>query len=460
MSLPLPHEVVERTMAAAGGEPCVVIVEESDQSEVRFANNTTTTNGRRRDRRVVVVRFCDVEGGTAAGVAIQSGDVDVTQMLEAASTDARTSPASPDAAPLVEGGAQAGFEDRPAEGDLQAFAPLLDDLAGAFDSARSSDRVLAGFLEHHTDTVYLATSTGLRRRHSQPTGSVHMVARSTDGSRSAWVAQASGDLSTVDVPAMDARLSGRLEWARRTIALPAGRYEVVLPPEAVADLMVDVVNYADGQDAEEGRTVFSAPGGGTRLGERLCPLPFHLYGDPAEPGLECAPFLTVGASSSDASVFDNGMEIGATPWLEDGRLANLAYHRAGAARSGARFAPPVDNLVLELAGSSGTTEDLVARTERGLLLTCLWYIREVDPSTLLLTGLTRDGVYLIEGGEIVGAVNNFRFNESPVDLLARTIEAGSSVRALGREFGEWFNRSRMPPLRVADFNMSSTSAAS
>jgi len=141
-------------------------------------------------------------------------------------------------------------------------------------------------------------------------------------------------------------------------------------------------------------------------------------------------------------------------------LANLGYHRAGAARSGTRFAPPVDNLVLELDGASGTTEDLVARTGRGLLLTCLWYIREVDPSTLLLTGLTRDGVYLVEGGEITGAVNNFRFNESPVDLLARTFEVGTSVRALGREFGEWVNRSRMPPLRVADFNMSSTSAAS
>jgi predicted Zn-dependent protease len=224
--------------------------------------------------------------------------------------------------------------------------------------------------------------------------------------------------------------------------------------------MVDLANYASGQDAEEGRTVFSAPGGTTRIGERLCPLPFHLYGDPAEPGLECAPFLTVGASSSEASVFDNGMPIGATPLIAEGRLANLHYHRAGAARSGARFAPPVDNLVLELEGAQGSTEDLVARTERGLLLTCLWYIREVDPSTLLLTGLTRDGVYLVEGGEIVGAVNNFRFNESPVDLLARTIEAGASVRALGREFGEWVNRSRMPPLRVADFNMSSTSAAS
>ena len=96
--------------------------------------------------------------------------------------------------------------------------------------------------------------------------------------------------------------------------------------------------------------------------------------------------------------------------------------------------------MLELPGATGSVEDLVAQTERGLLLTCLWYIREVDPATLLLTGLTRDGVYVVEDGAVVGAANNFRFNESPVDLLARATEAGTSVRSLGREFGEWVNR--------------------
>jgi predicted Zn-dependent protease len=460
VSLPAPDEVVDRALDAAKGEPCVVIVEESHQAEVRFANNTTTTNGRRRDRRVIVVRFCDVDGGVAAGVSSRSGDVDVSVMVAAAAADAASSPPSPDAAALLDGSADPRFADPPVQGDLAMFAPIVDGLAAAFDSAASSGRVLSGFVEHQMDTLYLGTSTGLRQRHVQPTGEVQMVGRSTDGARSAWVAEATGDLSQVDVPAMDAHLSERLRWAQRSIDLPAGRYEVVLPPAAVADLMADLYYAASGQDAEEGRTVFSAPGGGTRIGERLCDLPFHLFGDPAEPGLECSPFLSIGASSSDASVFDNGAGVGRESWVLDGHLANLRYHRAGAARSSTRFSPPVDNLVLELDGASGTTEDLVARTERGLLLTCLWYIREVDPATLLLTGLTRDGVYMVEGGEIVGAVNNFRFNESPVDLLSRALEAGASVRSVGREFGEYVNRTRMPPLRVADFNMSSTSAAS
>jgi predicted Zn-dependent protease len=135
------------------------------------------------------------------------------------------------------------------------------------------------------------------------------------------------------------------------------------------------------------------------------------------------------------------------------------YHRAGAARSGVAAAGPIDNLVLELPGATGSVEDLVANTERGLLLNSLWYIRMVDPTMLLLTGLTRDGVYLVEGGKVVGAVNNFRFNESPVDLLARATEAGASIRTIGREAGEYLNRTKAPPLRIPDFNMSSVSPA-
>jgi predicted Zn-dependent protease len=189
-------------------------------------------------------------------------------------------------------------------------------------------------------------------------------------------------------------------------------------------------------------------------------LPLDLRSDPAERTLECAPFLAVDASSAQASVFDNGMKLERTEWVTDGRLAHLQYPRAGARRTGVDFAGPIDNLVLELPGATGSVSDLVASTERGLLLTCLWYIREVDPATLLLTGLTRDGVYLIEDGKVIGAANNFRFNESPVDLLARATQAGATVRTLGRELGDYLNRTAMPPLRIRDFNMSSVSAAS
>jgi predicted Zn-dependent protease len=206
--------------------------------------------------------------------------------------------------------------------------------------------------------------------------------------------------------------------------------------------------------------VFSKAGGGTRVGDRLGELAFELRSDPAEPGIECIPFLATEASGASTSVFDNGLPLERTQWIADGRLAALQYHRAGAQRSGVAAAQGIDNLVLELPGATGTVDDLVATTERGLLLTSLWYIRMVDPTSLLLTGLTRDGVYLIEDGRVSGAVNNFRFNESPVDLLARATQAGASTRTVSRESGEYLNRTIMAPLKIPDFNMSSVSPAS
>jgi predicted Zn-dependent protease len=143
--------------------------------------------------------------------------------------------------------------------------------------------------------------------------------------------------------------------------------------------------------------------------------------------------------------------------VSSGVIGELTYSRAEAAEFGTGFTPPGDNLILT-GGSGASIEDMVARTERGLLLTCLWYIREVDPVTLLLTGLTRDGVYLVEGGEVVAEVDhNFRFNYSPLDVLRRTTEVGATERTLPREWKDWFTRTAMPPVRVPEFNMSSVS---
>jgi predicted Zn-dependent protease len=228
----------------------------------------------------------------------------------------------------------------------------------------------------------------------------------------------------------------------------------------VADLMIYTYWTMSARDAQDGRTVFSEPGEGTRVGERLTPRPVTLWSDPAAPGLGCAPFVVAHASSSEQSVFDNGLRVRRTEWISNGTLSELLQTRYSAELTGLATTPYVGNLGLTVDGGSGSADDLVADLERGVLLTCLWYIREVDPQTLLLTGLTRDGVYLVEHGEVVGAVNNFRFNESPLGLLERFSDAGATVPAFSREWGDYFPRTAMPALRVPDFNMSSVSQAS
>jgi len=264
----------------------------------------------------------------------------------------------------------------------------------------------------------------------------------------------------VDVLALDAGLAQRLDWQRNRVELPPGRYETVLPPAAVADLMTYLYWHAAARDADEGRTVFARKGGGSRLGERLTEVPVTMRSDPQAAGLECAPFMITTASSSDLSVFDNGAPSPAVDWIADGVLANLVSTRSWAQRTGGRPALHVDNLQVASADPASALaglDDLVAGTGRGLLLTCLWYVRTVDPQSLLLTGLTRDGVYLVEGGEVTAAVNNFRFNDSPVGMLGRITEVGRAERTLPREFGDYFTRITVPTLRVADFNMSTVS---
>jgi predicted Zn-dependent protease len=451
-----PAEVAEAVLRAAR-RPCVVIVEDGREADVRFANNTVTTDGIRADRRVTAILAEDAETPGQpgrAGMARGSGEVDVDALL--AEAEAAVAPAD-DAAPLIASGVDTDFGEEPAVTGLDRLASVVNGLAAAFARADAAGTVLSGFAEHGVTTTYLASSTGLRRRYVQPTGSLQLVGR-RDGS-SAWAGVGSADFLDVDLDSLEEQVRRGLAWSARHVDVEPGRHEVIVPPGAVADLMIFLLDAASGRQSEEGRTVFSTPGGGTRLGERLTPLEFDLWSDPVEPALECTPFLATSVSSADVSVFDNGLELARTDWLRAGRLERLRYHRAGAQRAGTTAAAPVDNLSLSLSGAAGRLEDLVATTERGLLLTCLWYIREVDPKTLLLTGLTRDGVYVVEDGKVVGATGNFRFNESPVDVLSRATHATSTVRTLGREGGSWMNRTAMPALRVPDWNMSTSSQA-
>ncbi|NNJ06366.1 TldD/PmbA family protein [Streptomyces sp. PKU-MA01144] len=454
-----PHEIVERALELSTADGCVVIADEHSSANLRWAGNTLTTNGVTRGRTLTVIATVDGTQGTASGVVSRSAvtAADLEPLVRAAEAAARAAGPAEDAQPLVSGVPVSGdFTDAPAETSSAVFADFAPALGESFARARAGGRELYGFASHELTSTYLGTSTGVRLRHDQPNGTLELNAKSPDRSRSAWTGRSTRDFTDVDPAALDAELATRLGWARRRIELPAGRYETLLPPTAVADLLIYQLWSSSGRDAVEGRTVFSKPGGGTRIGERLSELPLTLRSDPEEPGLECAPFVIAHSSGGDASVFDNGLAVPATEWVRDGALERLITTRHSAGLSGLPVSPAADNLIVD-AGGERSLEEMVASTGRGLLLTCLWYIREVDPATLLLTGLTRDGVYLVENGEVTGEVNNFRFNESPVDLLSRAQEAGRTEKTLPREWGDWFTRAAMPALRVPDFNMSSVS---
>jgi predicted Zn-dependent protease len=454
-----PHEVVERALQLSRADGCVVIADEYSTANLRWAGNALTTNGVTRGRSVTVVATVDGKEGTASGVVSRSAVTaeELEPLVRAAEAAARGAGPAEDAQPLVTGVAHSPhFEDAPAETSSAVFADFAPALGESFARARAGGRELYGFANHEMVSSYLGTSAGLRLRHDQPNGTLELNAKSPDRRRSAWAGRSTRDFKDVDPAALDTELAVRLGWAERRVPLPAGRYETLLPPTAVSDLLIYQMWSASARDAAEGRTVFSKPGGGTRIGERLADLPLTLRSDPEEPGLESAPFVLAHSSGGDSSVFDNGLPLRETEWISRGEIAHLPTTRHSAGLTGLPVVPTIGNLILD-GGEDRSLEEMVATTRRGLLLTCLWYIREVDPATLLLTGLTRDGVYLVENGEVTGEVNNFRFNESPVDLLGRATEAGRTEKTLPREWSDYFTRAAMPALRVPDFNMSSVS---
>ncbi|GAA3982158.1 metallopeptidase TldD-related protein [Thermobifida alba] len=458
--------VTERALELSRADDCMVLVTETSTANLRWANNSLTTNGVTRSRSVTVISLVTDSAGVRVGSVTRSGlrDDQLEELVRASEEAARGAAPAEGAHPLPDPGSAGRSTcawDAPVPAsDIGVFSDFAPELGKAFQRSVQAGVRLYGYAQHSLSATFLGSSTGLRLRHDQPSGSLDLNAKSEGPHHSTWVGQATRDFTDVDVAALEAELERRIAWARTTVELPAGRYETLLPPAAVADLMTDLYWGLGARDAFEGRTAFSSPRGGTRVGERLSPLPLRLRSDPAEPGLECAPFVLADAPGRRISAFDNGRPVGATEWISDGELARLVQTYDSATLTALPLTPEADNLVLELPGATASLDDMVAATERGLLLTCLWYIRMVDPRTMLLTGLTRDGVYLVEDGEVRGAVNNFRFNESPVSLLERVSEVGRTTPTFSREFGEYFPRTAMPPVRVPDFNMSSVSQAS
>lgn len=456
-----PQDLIAALLDGAPFDDCIVIVEESSQANLRWASSTLTTNGMIAERKVTVIAFQERGEGVATS-SVTRADVaadEMDELIRELSTSVAAAAPATDAAPLARDLAVGDWDaEHPATGP-GAFHAVAPDLGEMFHRSVADGIELFGYAEHTHRTTWVGSQGGLRLRHDQPAGRVEMTGKSHHRSRSTWCGVPTRDFSNVSVAAIDAHIRQRLEWQARRIDLSPGHYDTVLPAGCVSDLLTYMLWMSAARDAHEGRSPFSRKGGGTRVGEQFTTQPLRLYSDPAYAGLQHGAFVAASASGPMSSVFDNGQQLGVTDWLRDGTLTSLVQTRASSQLTGLPYTPMGDNLIMEVTGGSGTDADLTAGLANGLLLTTLWYIRLVDPASLLLTGLTRDGVYQVSGGEVVAAVNNFRWNESPLSLLGRIDRAGATQIAQPREWADYVDRVAMPPVIVRDFNMSTVSQA-
>ena len=344
----------------------------------------------------------------------------------------------------------------PASVDLAELEHIAIGLNKVFENNHSE---YFGYCEITIDTLYVATSAGMKTRFEQKTSRFELSAKSIDRKRSAWSGQSGTSLLSVDVHSHGVEVDQGLKFQENQIEIPPGKHKVTLSPSAVADLMIYLMWTASAREASEGRSVFSAPGGGTRIGEQLTTRDFNVVSDPEFPGLQTINQVVSLGSSSFTSTFDTGLPITKSEIISKGKLSSLGSSRHAASLAKLPFTPLADNIIVTDTSGTGSLQDTAKRMQNGLLITCLWYIREVDSESLLLTGLTRDGVYVVENGEIIGAASNFRFNESPVGMLNRIVDAGQSVACLPREWADYFARAKVAPLTISDFNLSTKSDA-
>jgi predicted Zn-dependent protease len=451
-------EAVEIALELLGKDGGVVIGGNSASNNLRWANSVLTTNGDAIDQTLAISAFVSVPGGIASGMSsgqIRSRD-DVVDLVLASQASAKSAGPAADAMELVLGPEHQDFYAPAAPLDVTEIAHVASGLSDVF---AHSGMEFFGYAEQSLETTYVGTSSGTRMRYSERSSRFELCAKSHDRTRSAWSGQGGTSLLEVSTSAHLSEVTKKLEVQRNQIDTAAGRHRVTLSPSAVSDLMIYLLWSSAARDAAEGRSAFSNVKGGTRVGERLSSRNLTLATDPSLPGIETFDHVVNLGSSALGSAFDTGLKINRSELISNGVLAALGSSRHAALEAKLPFTPLAENISLIDSQGYGSLTELASRMGDGLLVTCLWYIREVDPQNLLLTGLTRDGVYVVTGGEIVGATNNFRFNESPIDMLSRVIDAGDPVPCLPREWADWFSRAQVAPLSIEGFNLSTKSDA-
>lgn len=453
------QDLIEKILARATSDDCIVVIKEKTQANLRWASSTLTTNGVIQERSVTVIAFKSIGASMAAGGVTRTNvrEDEIDSILDAAIAAAVANGAAEDYAPLARDVSFGNWSAPHTPTGAEVFKKFAPDLGEMMKASVADEIELFGYAEHTHESIWVGSKGGMRLRHDSPVGRVEMTAKSHSRSRSTWEGIETHDFNDVSVEKIDKQIRQRLAWQERKVELPAGRYDTVFPSGSIADFYVYMMWVAGARNAFEGQSVFSKKGGGTRVGEKLSDIGLQLFSDPSHSILTGSPFVSTTTSTPFTSVFDNGQKQSRVDWIKDGVLQSLIQTRASSKLTSLAYTPIGENLIMSVDGASGSLDDLVKKIENGLLLTTLWYIRMVDPNSLLLTGLTRDGVYHVKNGEVQGVTNNFRWNESPVNALSRISGAGVSEWTQPREWAGDASSMFVPPMIIKEFNMSTVS---
>ena len=433
--------LVARVARLSKADSVEVQVGSSHTSNTRFAANQMSTSGSIADVMLAVQSSFGPKH--AVVVTNDLSDESLKRIVAQSEALAKLAPDDPEAMPPLE---PQRYQKVEAYFESTASLTAADRARAAMtalEPARAArDLQVAGFIVTGMSSNAVGNDKGLFAYHRGTSANYTLTVRTADGTGSGWAGADHPDWSQIDFASVSARALDKARTSRDPVAIEPGRYTVILEPQAVGDLVQLTGAYLDARSADEGRSPFAKQGGGNKIGEKIVDERVTILSAPTDPQLLSQPF-------------DNdGLPLDTQVWIEHGVLKKLSYSRFWAKKQGKTATGAPRSMKLE--GGTTSVDEMIAATERGVLVTRLWYLREVDPRTILYTGLTRDGTFLVENGKISKAIRNFRFNESPLFMLNNLEMLGRPERLAGTEQG---GDVVMPSIKVRDFNFTSLSEA-
>ncbi|HUP43877.1 MAG TPA: TldD/PmbA family protein [Thermoanaerobaculia bacterium] len=411
------RDIIRHALELSKADETQVSIEANREANLRYANNEVSTSG---DVSDVVVTVQAAFGKRSGAASVNQFDMDsLTRAVRQAEETARFAPEDPEAMPLL---GEQRYLDRTAYDEATAGA-TPEYRAGvarhAIDVGKKGKLVAAGFITNSGTVTALGNSRGLFAYDRRSRATFSNTVRTREGNGSGWAGTNADRIAQMNAPALIATAAEKAVLSRNPRTMDPGTYTVILEPAAVADLLLYLAFQFDARSADEGRSFFAKKGGGTKIGEKVVSDKVTLWTDPADP------------RAPEAIFTGQGMPTGRRTWVENGVLKSLVYSRFWAEKMKTEPVPSPVNILMK--GGSGSIEDLIRSTPNAILVTRLWYIRFLDPQSVLLTGLTRDGVFKIERGRIRHPLRNFRFNDSPVSVLSQIDAMTREVRTRGSE---------------------------
>lgn len=433
--------LLKKVLSYSKADECEVNLSGSDGGNIRYARNAVSTSGGVSQNSLVV----QSSFGKKMGVATinEFDDASLEKAVRRSEELARLAPENPEFMPNL-GPQQYAENPKTFEASTAGITPKMraDAVEQSLKIAKEHNLVAAGFWENSAGFSAMMNSSGLFAYNTSTNVNFNVTLRTQDSKGSGYASRGYTDVSKLDVAAATRIAAQKATGSVNAKALEPGKYTVILEPAAAVVLLETLLFSMDARAADEGRSFLSKAGGKTKLGEKLVDERVTIYSDPQNPDLPTSTWNGDGRPQEKIN------------WIDKGVVSNLYYSRYWAQKKNVKAVPSPDGIIM--AGSDTSLEDLIKSTEKGILVTRLWYIREVDPQTLLYTGLTRDGTFYIENGEIKFPIKNFRFNESAVIMLNNLEALGKPERTVSGESGL---QAMIPPLKIRDFTFSSLSDA-